>query len=142
MTSPTAQSTTPIDEHAPESAGPSTASTSATSIPTTPTASASSTPASSTPAQTVEPRGFSVASLVLGIASFAFGYTVVVPIVGLVLGILSLKREPASRAMSWWGIALNGLTLLGGALVVVFGLSALAVFGIADATSWVFPPVG
>ncbi len=104
---------------------------------------AATTPSSSRQAagQTVESKGFSVASLVLGIASLVFGYTVVVPIVGLVLGILGLKREPSSKAMAWWGIVLNGLTLLGGALAVVFGLSALAVFGLADAANWVFPPV-
>lgn len=69
-----------------------------------------------------EPKAFSVSSLVLGIASLAFGYTFIVPIVGLVLGILALKREPSNSVMSWWGIVLSGLSLLGGVLIAILGI--------------------
>ena len=41
-----------------------------------------------------ETRGFSISSLVLGLVSIVASYTFVVPAIGLVLGVLSLKREP------------------------------------------------
>jgi len=77
-------------------------------------------------APVAESRGFSIASLVLGIVSIVASYTFVVPAVGLVLGIMALKREPATRTMAIWGIVLNSV-MLAGALVV--GLVA-AVFGL------------
>ncbi|MFD4420453.1 hypothetical protein ACFWN7_02980 [Agromyces sp. NPDC058484] len=76
-----------------------------------------------------ESRGFSISSLVLGLVSIVASYTVVVPIVGLVLGVTALKREPASRTMAIWGIVLNAVMLAGAALVtfgaLVFGLAML-----------------
>ncbi|QAY75051.1 hypothetical protein ET445_14695 [Agromyces protaetiae] len=70
-----------------------------------------------------------MASLVLGLVSIFAGYTLVVPIVGLVLGALALSREPASRTMAIWGIVLNAVMLAGIAIAavafVVFGLAAL-----------------
>ncbi|WP_350347065.1 DUF4190 domain-containing protein [Agromyces sp. G08B096] len=76
-----------------------------------------------------ETKGFSIASLVLGIVSIVAGFTFFVPIAGLVLGILALKREPASRTMAIWGVVLNGVLLAGAALftigALVFGLALL-----------------
>jgi hypothetical protein len=76
-----------------------------------------------------EQRGFSIASLVLGIASIVAGFTFFVPVVGLVLGVMALKREPASRAMAIWGIVLNAVMLAGAVLVTLgafaFGLAML-----------------
>lgn len=74
-----------------------------------------------------ESRGFGIASLVLGLVSIVAGYSFVVPIVGLVLGIMALKREPASRTMAIWGIVLNGVILAGATLVAL----GAAVFGLA-----------
>ncbi|RXZ68889.1 hypothetical protein ESP51_12950 [Agromyces albus] len=68
-----------------------------------------------------------MSSLVLGLVSIVASYTFVVPAIGLVLGILALKREPASRTMAIWGIVLNAV-MLGGAVLV--GLAAAA-FGLA-----------
>lgn len=80
-------------------------------------------------ASVAESRGFSVASLVLGIVSIVASYTFVVPVVGLVLGIMALKREPATRTMAIWGIVLNAVMLAGAALVAlgaaIFGLVML-----------------
>ena len=80
-------------------------------------------------APAAETRGFSISSLVLGLASIIASYTFVVPIVGLVLGIMALTREPASRTMAIWGIVLNAVMLAGAALAtvgfVVFGLAML-----------------
>ena len=77
-------------------------------------------------APAAETRGFSISSLVLGIVSIVASSTFFVPAIGLVLGILALSRETASRTMAIWGIVLNAVMLAG---AVVFGLIAL-VFGL------------
>ena len=74
-----------------------------------------------------ETRGFSISSLVLGLVSIVASYTFFVPVVGLVLGIMAVKREPASRTMAIWGIVLNAVMLAG---ALLFGIGA-ALFGIA-----------
>ncbi|MET4159750.1 DUF4190 domain-containing protein [Agromyces sp. PvR057] len=74
-------------------------------------------------------NGFSISSLVLGIVSIFASFTFFVPVVGLVLGIMALKREPASRTMAIWGVVLNGVMLAGTVLAtlaaLVFGLAML-----------------
>ncbi|MCU1558504.1 MAG: hypothetical protein JWN09_2499 [Microbacteriaceae bacterium] len=76
------------------------------------------------------PKVFGILSLVLGAASIVAGYTFVVPVAAVVLGILGLKREPASRTFSIWGIVLGGVTLALPVLAVVFGVALLAPLGI------------
>jgi len=78
-------------------------------------------------APVAESTGFSIASLVLGLVSIVASYTFIVPAAGLVLGIMALKREPASRTMAIWGIVLNAV-MLGGAVLVGIGA---ALFGLA-----------
>lgn len=87
-----------------------------------PTVSPVAAPAAPTVSET---NGFSIASLVLGLVSIVAGFTFLLPLGGLVLGIVGLQREPASRTMAIWGIVLNSVMLAGAAL---FGLGAL-VFG-------------
>ena len=99
-----------------------------TATPTQPQASfAEPNPYANVPA--AETRGFSISSLVLGLVSIVASYTFLVPIVGLVLGVMALKRGPASRTMAIWGIVLNGVMLAGAVLVtlgaLVFGLAML-----------------
>jgi len=77
--------------------------------------------------RTAESKGLSVTSLVLGILSVVAGWTFVVPIVGGVLGIVALRREPTSKAIAVWGIVLNAVMLLG---TLVLGLIG-AVVGLA-----------
>ncbi|PPL15364.1 hypothetical protein GY24_14445 [Microterricola pindariensis] len=71
----------------------------------------------------------SISSLVLGITSIFAGWTFIVPVAGLILGILALQREPAARTMAIWGVVLNSVVLAGGLLVglgaLIFGLAAL-----------------
>ncbi|MGR0220405.1 DUF4190 domain-containing protein [Agromyces sp. ZXT2-6] len=82
---------------------------------------------SAAPAASVdEQRGFAISSLVLGLVSIVAGFTFVVPVAGLVLGILALKREPSARTMAIWGIVLNAVMLAG---IVIAGLAAAA-FGL------------
>lgn len=69
------------------------------------------------------PKEKSLTSLVLGLASILMGWTFTMPIVGLVFGILGLKREPAGRTMAISGIVLNSICL---ALWLV--LSAVAIW--------------
>lgn len=67
-----------------------------------------------------------VTSLVLGLVSILAGWTFLVPLAGLVVGILALGREPQSRTMAIWGIVLNAVMLAG---VILIGLAAV-VFGL------------
>ncbi|GAA1514644.1 hypothetical protein GCM10009761_15740 [Agromyces terreus] len=62
----------------------------------------------------------------LGIVSIFASFTFFVPVIGLVLGIMALRREPASRTMAVWGIVLNAVMLAG---TVIATLAALA-FGL------------
>ena len=99
-----------------------------TATPTQPQAPfAEANPYAAASAPVTESRGFSIASLVLGLVSIVASYTFVVPAIGLVLGIMALSREPASRTMAIWGIVLNGVMLAG---ALLFGIGA-ALFGLA-----------
>jgi hypothetical protein len=63
--------------------------------------------------------GLGTASLVLGVCSLLAGWTFFVPIIGLVLGIRSRRREPLARGRAGWGILLNLIMLAGWILLVV-----------------------
>ncbi|WP_285026658.1 DUF4190 domain-containing protein [Plantibacter sp. ME-Dv--P-122b] len=65
------------------------------------------------------PKGLSISSMVIGLVSLFFGFTFVLPIVGFVLGLMGLRREPAGRAMAITGVVLNGLFLLVWAALVL-----------------------
>ncbi|MDQ4503423.1 DUF4190 domain-containing protein [Sinomonas sp. ASV322] len=71
-----------------------------------------------------QPKGASIASMVLGIVSIFFGWTFLAPTIGFVLGIVGLRREPAGRGMAVAGLILNGIMLVGWVLLilVVFGV--------------------
>ncbi|MFP3380618.1 hypothetical protein SB767_30315, partial [Bacillus sp. SIMBA_069] len=81
---------------------------------------------------TVAPvRTLSIASFALGAASIVFGWTLVAPVAGLVLGIMALKREPLGRTWAIWGIVLNavmraGIALVGMALLIGVGVGFAA----------------
>jgi hypothetical protein len=85
------------------------------------------------------PRGKSIASMILGIAAIFFGFTFVVPIVGLVLGIIGVRSEPAGHGMAIAGIIMNALMLVGwviAAVVVIIvligSLGTLATIGVTS----------
>jgi hypothetical protein len=77
------------------------------------------------------PKGLSVTSMILGLVSIVAGFTFLVPLVGLILGIVGLRKEPAGRAMAITGLVLNGLFVIGWALFIVF----VFVIGIGAATT-------
>ncbi|TFD26935.1 hypothetical protein E3T49_14925 [Cryobacterium cryoconiti] len=64
-----------------------------------------------------------VSSLVLGLVSILAGWTFLVPIAGLVAGILALGREPQARTLAIWGIVLNAVLLAGSLLLVLLALA-------------------
>lgn len=86
--------------------------------------------------QPSQPRGASITSMVLGICSVFFGWTFLVPLIGLILGIAGLRREPAGKGFAWTGVILNGIMLLGWLLVIVaVGGSIVAMLGLGGAVS-------
>ncbi|WP_158861797.1 hypothetical protein [Leifsonia sp. AG29] len=66
-----------------------------------------------------EPKGLSITSMVLGLVSIAAGFTFVVPVVGLVLGVLGLRKEPAGRGMALTGAILCSVILSVWALLIL-----------------------
>ena len=82
------------------------------------------------------PRGLSIASMVIGIVSLLFAwFTVVIPLVGLILGVVGLRREPAGRGFALTGIWLNAI-LLG--ITVIAIVAFLAIFLVAGAAALPF----
>jgi len=82
----------------------------------------------STPYPSVTPvRTLSTTSLALGVASIVFGWTLVAPIAGLVVGIMALKREPEGKNLAVWGIVLNAVMLAGAAFFAVLALVGIGI---------------
>ena len=67
-------------------------------------------------------KNLSIIALVLGLASVALGYTFLVPIAAIVVGVLGYRREPGGHAMAVWGIALGALMAFGWLIAGFFGL--------------------
>lgn len=79
-----------------------------------------------------QPRGMSITSLVLGLASFLFGFTFLVPLAAIIFGVVGMRREPAAKGMSITGIVLGALCLVGWVLFLILaGGMILAIFGVA-----------
>ncbi|MGO4679712.1 DUF4190 domain-containing protein [Microbacterium sp. 2MCAF23] len=79
-----------------------------------------------------EPKGLSIASMVLALVSIVFGFTFLVPIAALILGIAGLRKEPAGRGMAVAGVIISSLILLVWALILILFLAVgLSVFGVA-----------
>lgn len=68
--------------------------------------------------------GKGTASLLLGMLSLLAGWTLIAPLVGLILGISSRGSEPFARGRAGWGIFLNILAMIG--WVIAFVLLAAA----------------
>jgi F0F1-type ATP synthase membrane subunit c/vacuolar-type H+-ATPase subunit K len=74
-------------------------------------------------------NGFSIASLVLGIASIPTGWAIA-GILAIVFGFLARSREPQGRTMSTWGIVLGFVATFGWILVAILGLVIAAPFAL------------
>ncbi|AWG01242.1 hypothetical protein DZF92_05000 [Clavibacter michiganensis subsp. insidiosus] len=81
------------------------------------------------------PKGLSLTSMILGLVSVLFFWTFLCPLIGLVFGIIGIRKEPAGRGFAITGLILNGLLLL---IPVAFVLSIVVaggtLFGIAATT--------
>jgi hypothetical protein len=74
-------------------------------------------------------KSLSIASLVIGIASFfGFGFFVIPQIVGVVLGHIGLKREPTGRGLAIAGLIINYLALL-----IMFGFILFMIWAVSNA---------
>lgn len=63
-------------------------------------------------------RSLSMVSFVLGVCSVAVGFILIIPTIGVILGIRGFRREPYPR-LARWGIALNGVLLAMFCILVV-----------------------
>ncbi|OUE21164.1 hypothetical protein BFL34_00512 [Clavibacter michiganensis] len=81
------------------------------------------------------PKGLSLTSMILGLVSVFFFWTFLCPLIGLVFGVIGIRKEPAGRGFAITGLILNGLLLL---IPVAFVLSIVVaggtLFGIAATT--------
>jgi len=82
------------------------------------------------------PKGLSITSMVLGLVSLVFFWTFLCPVIGLVFGIVGIRKEPAGRGFAIAGIVLNGVLFVVPVLFVLFiALTAGAtLFGVAATT--------
>jgi hypothetical protein len=87
-----------------------------TDTPALPTTAATA----ATPAY-VPSRNLSVIALVLGIASVLLGFTFLVPIAAIVVGVLGYRREPTGHAIAVWGIVLGAVMAFGWIIAGLFG---------------------
>ncbi|MCT1476765.1 DUF4190 domain-containing protein [Microbacterium sp. p3-SID336] len=61
----------------------------------------------------------STTSFALGIVSVLCGFLFVVPILGLIFGIIGKRREPAGTTLAVWGIVLNAVVLVGWIVLLI-----------------------
>ena len=79
-----------------------------------------------------QPKTLSIVRLALGLASIFLGISILVPIGGIIVGVMARKREPAGPTMALWGIWLSVASLVIGALLwILVGGFVLAALGLA-----------
>jgi hypothetical protein len=89
--------------------------------------SAETTPA---PASAVPARTLSILSLVFGLISLVASHGGIVPIAAIIVGVFAYRTEPASRAMSVWGIVIAAVSLVGWVVVALLGLAFVLPLGL------------
>lgn len=132
----TSADTTVLPEAAPATAAapdtaPAGSPTVDTAVPTQYLAPASTAPASG------PDSSFAITSFVLGIVSVVSSWTFVAPIIGLVFGILALRRKTEERTLALWGVWLNG-AMLALTVLVALGVMAFVGFGILASVPYDF----
>ena len=75
-------------------------------------------------------RTLGIASLVLGLASIAFGFPMLVPIAAMVIGAIGLSHGPAGRNYRTWGIIAGVVSLALPVIALGFDLAFLAPCGV------------
>ncbi|MGO3478860.1 MAG: hypothetical protein ACTIOA_11915, partial [Brachybacterium tyrofermentans] len=68
-------------------------------------------------------------SLLLGVLSLLAGWTLIAPVLGLILGFMSRGSEPFARGRAAWGILLNLLAMIGW----IIGVGLLLATGVGAA---------
>ena len=63
----------------------------------------------------------SIVAFVLGLASVLLGFTFLVPLAAIVLGVMGYRREPNGHVFAIWGIVLGGLVAFGWIAATVIG---------------------
>jgi hypothetical protein len=66
-------------------------------------------------------KSLSIVALVLGIVSVLLGFTFLVPIAAIVVGVIGYRREPAGHAFAVWGIVLGAVMAFGWLVAGFFG---------------------
>lgn len=87
-----------------------------------------STAATERPSAQTERTAAGTASLILGLCSLFAGWTFFAPLIGLILGVRSLGREPYARGRAGWGIALS---LIAMSVWIVIAVVAIVLGGMA-----------
>jgi len=77
-----------------------------------------------------EPKGLSVASMILALASVLFGFTFFVPLAAIITGSMGLRREPSGKPFAITGIIVGALCMLIWIVVAIIVIAALAAAGI------------
>ena len=93
-----------------------------------------SAPAPSTPATV---NGFSVTALVLGIVGIVAGQWFL-SVAAIVFGFVARNKEPQSRLLANWGLALGFVGAFGWLIVAIIGLSIALPFAAFTAPFWAF----
>lgn len=78
-------------------------------------------------------NAFAITSFILGIASIVSSWTFVAPIVGLILGVLALRRDTQERTLALWGVWMNVAMLALTALAVVAFIAFVGFAAVATA---------
>ncbi|MBF4619465.1 hypothetical protein ITJ44_15415 [Clavibacter sp. VKM Ac-2873] len=78
--------------------------------------------ASATAQLIVSDRG--ILSIGLGLLSLVLGWTIVVPLIGVCLGVAAGTRQPASHGAATWGVVLNAFALSVWVVIVMFSLAS------------------
>ncbi len=57
-----------------------------------------------------EPKGHSITAMIFGLSSILLGWTLIVPILAIVFGVVGLRKEPSGRAFAITGIVSGAIT--------------------------------
>ena len=100
-----------------------------TDIPATPAPAVEQAPqpAATASASSFATNGFSIIALVLGIVGIVAGQWLLA-VAAIVFGFIARNREPQSRLIANWGLALGFVGALGWVLVAIVGVAILAPF--------------
>ncbi len=107
--------------------------TSAPEIPTAPALDApAALPAAGAPvaAAPADSQVLGILALVSSLTGIVFGLVLPLSIVGVVLGILALSREPRSRTLATWAIVTGAIPFAFGLLALIVGASIAIPLGI------------